>query len=397
MKTCVTARWNGRPSDVRGFCVWARDLRQKLDGNPSLAMVFWTPEYFANASDLCEELQLTLRIGHVIGCSSTSLISNHQEFEGQSGITVSIHHFPGTEIRSYHVEPELIREGKLSSYWESHSPFTPGTTNSFIALIDPMTADIERWIGLWDEAFGGKPIFGGLAVGSPQEMRSQLYLDGRLRENGAVLIGLEGQVEMRGMTSQGCLPIGEPRPITRSHKNIIEQIGNVSAFKVLSDTLRKLPPEQQVKLQGNLFMGLAFNEYQESFKEGDFLIRNLVEADPVSGNLAVAATLRSGQTIQFQQRDSSTASRELHSLLKNLYHSIRSMATHGSLLCSCLGRGSGLFKSENHDASTVRQYFPDLPINGFFANGEIGLVGNRNFIHGYTATLGIFCSTSHSS
>jgi small ligand-binding sensory domain FIST len=393
---CITGHWTGNYSDVEGFGAWARKLvAEKGDSGwkPDLAMIFWTPGYFDSSADLAEELQLTLRISNVIGCSSTTLILDDREYEGEEGVTVSLHSLPNTTVSSMAIESQDVSRAVDGSWWKNNSPFNGEETNSFVAFVDPASFDVEGWLRGWEAAFPERPVFGGLAVGgSQQEIRTQLYLNGRMKESGAVVVGLEGDVFLQGITSQGCLPIGEPRPITRSRSNVIEQIGNLPAFKVLADTLKQLSPEEQQKLQGNLFMGLAFNEYQESFKEGDFLIRNLVEADPVSGNLAVAANLRLGQTIQFQKRDPSTASRELHTLLGRLKASIEGCQTHGALLCSCLGRGSGLFTMENHDASVVSQYLGAIGVNGFFANGEIGPVAGRNFVHGYTATLGVFCS-----
>jgi small ligand-binding sensory domain FIST len=31
-----------------------------------------------------------------------------------------------------------------------------------------------------------------------------------------------------------------------------------------------------------------------------------------------------------------------------------------------------------------------IPLAGFFAQGEIGPVGGRNFLHGYTASMALF-------
>jgi small ligand-binding sensory domain FIST len=33
---------------------------------------------------------------------------------------------------------------------------------------------------------------------------------------------------------------------------------------------------------------------------------------------------------------------------------------------------------------------PDTPVAGFFAAGELGPVGGRNFIHGHTASFALF-------
>jgi small ligand-binding sensory domain FIST len=62
-----------------------------------------------------------------------------------------------------------------------------------------------------------------------------------------------------------------------------------------------------------------------------------------------------------------------------------------SLVFSCGGRGRHLFGTPNHDASVMAEVFGPHPSAGFFCNGEIGPVGGRNFVHGYTASGVLFC------
>ena len=62
---------------------------------------------------------------------------------------------------------------------------------------------------------------------------------------------------------------------------------------------------------------------------------------------------------------------------------------YAALLCTCHGRGRGLFGKPNHDASLINEFFPNLPLGGFFANVQIGPVGDRSFAHGYTASLAL--------
>jgi small ligand-binding sensory domain FIST len=57
---------------------------------------------------------------------------------------------------------------------------------------------------------------------------------------------------------------------------------------------------------------------------------------------------------------------------------------------SCCGRGQGLFGIPNHDAGAAAAQLGAIPLAGFFAQGEIGPVGGRNFLHGYTASLALF-------
>ena len=43
-----------------------------------------------------------------------------------------------------------------------------------------------------------------------------------------------------------------------------------------------------------------------------------------------------------------------------------------------------------HDAQTVQRQLGPLGLAGFFCNGEIGPIGTSNFLHGFTASIGIF-------
>jgi small ligand-binding sensory domain FIST len=40
--------------------------------------------------------------------------------------------------------------------------------------------------------------------------------------------------------------------------------------------------------------------------------------------------------------------------------------------------------------TAVRAHLGDVPVSGFFAQGEIGPVGGENFLHGFTASVAIF-------
>jgi len=148
-----------------------------------------------------------------------------------------------------------------------------------------------------------------------------------------------------------------------------------------------IPADERNAVRNNLFLGLAASEYIDEFKRGDFLIRNILGADPQMGALAVAAYPRVGQTVQFQVRDPKSAHQDMLDAARSTAANIRESL--GILLFVCNGRGRGLFGVSNHDAGIVAQAFGPCPTAGLFCNGEIGPVGNRSFLHGYTAAAAI--------
>ena len=233
-------------------------------------------------------------------------------------------------------------------------------------------------------------MLGGLASGDSNEQATQVYLNGEVFDEGGVAISVGGAVRLVGVTSQGCTPIGETWTLTKVEQNIIHQIGNRPAYEVLAETFNQLPADQQKTARGNLFIGLVVNEYLEEFHRGDFLIRNLLGADPRSGSIAVGALPRLGQTVQFQRRSAAAADEDMQELLTRAKKQLGDTPIYGGCLCSCNGRGHSLFGRPNHDAQMVQQRLGPLGLAGFFCNGEIGPVGQRSFLHGYTASLALF-------
>ena len=99
---------------------------------------------------------------------------------------------------------------------------------------------------------------------------------------------------------------------------------------------------------------------------------------------------RQGQTVQFQRRSAEAATEDMTELLKRAKKGMKDKLIYGACLCCCNGRGRNLFGEPNHDARMVQEHLGPLGLAGFFCNGEIGPVGEKNFLHGYTASLALF-------
>jgi small ligand-binding sensory domain FIST len=161
------------------------------------------------------------------------------------------------------------------------------------------------------------------------------------------------------------------------------------AIEVLGDMFKRLPPDIQVRARANLLVGLAMNEYRDEFGRGDFLVRNLMGVDRETGAVAIGAMPREGQTVQFQLRDPTAADEDLRALLGKARQELEGREIAGAVLCSCNGRGVGLFGAPDHDAKTFMEEMGSIPVAGFFCNGEIGPVGGKNFLHGFTASIAL--------
>ena len=142
-------------------------------------------------------------------------------------------------------------------------------------------------------------------------------------------------------------------------------------------------------------MGLAIDPVKSRFERGDFLVRGIVGVSAQDKAIAVGDTLRRGQTVQFLVRDAASASEDLAHLMGSqgggALGAASDAASAGALLFSCNGRGSRMFDTPDHDVSAVRAGLDAaVPVAGFFAMGEVGPVGGRNFLHGFTASVAVF-------
>ena len=386
----IAAHWPG-DFDEAGLQKWAENLRGQLrTPQIHLGLVFMSPKFFPHAKQVLEILRVHAKIPLLAGCSSQSLICGGEELEENPGLTLGIYSLPGAELKAVQFKQEQVEEASSAPYWHSETGVEPEQTNGWLAFADPFHLDSESWLRSWNEAYAPLPVMGGLASGDFSEQRTQVYLNGDVFEEGGVAISVGGEVKLAGVISQGCTPIGETWTLTKVEQNIIHQIGNRPAYEVLAETFNKLPAAEQKVARGNLFVGLVVNEYLDEFHRGDFLVRNLLGGDPQSGAIAIGALPRTGQTMQFQRRSSTAAMEDMSELLARADKKLKDTKIYGACLCSCNGRGQNLFGRPNHDAESVQKQFGPIGLAGFFCNGEIGPIGEKNFLHGYTASVALF-------
>jgi len=387
----VSGRWPGG-WDENGLREWAEGLRRSLGSRPvTLGLVFVAPEYFERAQALLELLRVHAQIPVLAGCSSPGIVAGGREHEDGRGLALALYSLPGATVHAHVVSPaDPAQPGVFTA------PGWPAEELSgCLAFIEPFHTDVEAWLEGWQAAFPGLPVYGGLAAGPSVEARAQVYLNGRVLDQGGVVLGFSG-VRLLGMVAQGCTPVGDEWTITRVEGNIIHRIGNRPAVAVLEETFEQLRETLKRRSRGNFFAGLVVDEYQDEHHRGDFLVRNLVGADPETGALAIAALPRAGQTLQFQLRDAAAADEEVRVLLGRLRDRIARAQIYGGCLCLCNGRGSALFGEPDHDAALAQQILGPHAVAGFFGNGEFGPVGARSYLHGYTASLVVFAGPPRS-
>lgn len=355
-----------------------------------LALLFAHPRFVPQINDIVDSAQKAVAARHLIGCTGAGIIGTDQELEQKPAVSLLAGELPGAEISPFHLTEKDLEESTGPGFWHFQLELEPSAGLNLLLFVDPFTTRAMQLVDALAEAYPQTPMIGGLASGAQQPGENRLFLDGEAYDEGAVGVGLTGRIALRTVVSQGCRPIGEPLTVTRAEKNIVFELAGRPPMKVLQEMLPQLPARDQKLARSALFLGRVINEYQEEFGRGDFLIRNLIGSDPQSGALAVGDLMRTGQTVQFQVRDADTADEDLRHLLTKERRELGGGQPRGVLLFSCVGRGEGMYGTAHHDIKVVQESLGPVPAAGFFCNGEIGPIGQRAFIHGFTSVVGLF-------
>ena len=368
----------------------ARDLadaiQAQLDGAPiDLACVFFSAHHAARAEVLASMLTERLCPRLLIGCSGEGVISGAEELETAPAVTLWAAVLPGVGLDPFQSAFSATQDQFHLSGWPP-----PGAGDTPVLLFaDPFTTPVQEVLGLIDERYPGAKVIGGLAGGGHEAGMNRLILDEQVLDGGLVGVRLSGPIDVRPIISQGCRLVGERFVVTKSEGNLIHELGGAPALERLQTVFETLEEEDRNRAHRALHLGIVIDEHRNRFERGDFLIRNLLGADQTSGAIAVGEVVQEGQTVQFHLRDAESASEDLHLLLAadRIAHPHPPL---GALVFSCCGRGRGLFGKPHHDAAAATDRLGPIPLAGFFAQGEIGPIGNRNFLHGYTASLALF-------
>jgi len=369
------------------------ELEAGLGGaTPDLVLAFATHHHGPALEGLGPALARASGARVVAGCTAESVIGGAREVEGRPGIALWAAHLPGTEVRSLHVTAHAGEDG--NPVFSSLPSVGDDERACLLLLADPYTFPVDAFLTQLNESRPGVPAMGGMASGALGPGQTLFFTADGVKDSGCIVIALEGAIELVPVVSQGCRPVGKPWVITECERNLIKKLGGKAALEVLMETLNELQRAEPRPRQTMPFLGLAIDPTRTQFERGDFLVRGIMALNQRDRTVAVADFVRRGQTVQLLVRDAASAGEDLKSLIATRGGGALGageLESTGALLFSCNGRGMRMFGKPDHDASCVRAGLAaDVPLAGFFAAGEIGPVGGRNFLHGFTASVALF-------
>ena len=342
-----------------------------------LAFVFLSAVHADDVEDALARVDEILEPSCLVGCVAEGVVGGGREVEEGPGAAVWAASLPGARVEAFHSVALDADDGVAIA------GFPDVESAALVAMLaDPYSFPTGPFLARLNEERPGVPLVGGLVGG--EAGGASLLIGSEAHSEGAVGVVVSG-VAVETVVSQGCAPIGRDAVITSAEENVVFELAGEPALDRLRAELASLTPEQRTVAAGGILAGLVIDENRAEYRRGDYLMRAILGVQQESGALVIGERVRVGQTLRFHVRDARSAGDDLREALA----AVRGEPA-GALLFTCNGRGTRMFEEPDHDARLVREALGDVPVAGFFCGGEIGPVGARSFLHGFTATLAVF-------
>lgn len=353
--------------------------RLGADVRADLAVLFVTAAHRGDFAQITGAVRELLAPTTLVGACAESVVGGAREVEEAPGIALwaaaGIGPVEPVRLDALRTDSGIVMAGVPEVVDDGE--------RALLLVPDPFSFPIDALVEHLGNRSPHLRIIGGLASAASAPGQNLLVLDDAIHTDGAVGVLLGPDVAATTVVSQGCRPIGQPLTVTRSEGRLIWELAGQPALQRLQELAGSLDPADRELLATGIHLGRVIDEHKVDFSQGDFLIRAVVGADRESGAIAVGDDVEPGTTVQFQVRDAASADADLRAALSGA-------EADAALVFTCNGRGRRLFDEPHHDAATVSELTGSAATAGMFCAGEVGPVGGRNFIHGFTASLLLF-------
>ena len=350
-----------------------------------LVFLFATPHYVPALGAMLAAAEDVAGTAAVVGCSGIGVLSDEGEMEGRKGVAALV--LAGSELEAL---PFVVQGADVADQIGRRLSARTGEGSLLVLLPDIFHCHLPHLLAELRQTTGDAPIVGGAASGSPMDGTTFQWSGGEVVTGGVSGVLLNGNFRALTGVAQGCRPFGQAYTVTKAEGNVIQELAFEPAVDALGEATSSLSAAEKEAAGPAVFVGLPVDETATGRDRGDFLVRQIVGADPDTGAVAVAEQVEVGQTVQFHIRTAAAAHEDMVETVSRLSLDLGGIPPDFGFYFNCVGRGLGLFGQRDHDVSTIRHVLGRFPFVGFFGNAEIAPVGGKNFVHNYTGALVLF-------
>ena len=355
----------------------AEDCLSQLGDLPEEAnfgFIYATDALTGELDNIVATLKRRTGIGHWTGTVGMGVSTTGQEYYEQPALAIMLASFPEYAFRT--IPPQRPGIEGFTGYareWLENDEFHFGILHG-----DPTNPDTPALIAALAEDIPGAFFVGGLT----SSRNRNLQVADKLYSGGISGVVFSSDIPVATGHTQGCTPISANHVITACEHNIIFELDDRPALDVFKEDVGEVLAKDLERVDGYIFMGLPI----PGSDTGDYMVRNLVGIDPVRKLIAVGEPLMEQREIMFCRRDGNSAREDMHRMLGDVKKRIGD-TPKGAVYYSCVGRGRHQFGENSEELNFIRDALGELPLVGFFANGEIF----HNRLYGYTGVLTVFC------
>lgn len=336
-----------------------------------LGFVYLTDALTGEAAEVVEALRRETGVPHWTGTVGIGVSASGQEYYDGPALSTLVMCLPRETFQMVHAGERIGETGNKTQQWGQ------GDETAYFGVVhgDP------RHPALLQDLASERPgafLVGGLSSshGEPIQIADRA-VSGELC---GVLFA--PQIPVVTGHTQGCTPIACQHTITACERNILIELDGRPALEVFQEEIGEVLAKDLSRVAGYIFAGLPV----PGSDTRDYLVRNLIGIDPHRGLLAIGERLNPGEALMFCRRDGNSAREDMRRMLEDIRRRL-SAPPRGALYYSCLGRGRHQFGEGSEELKLIQETLGDMPLAGFFANGEIF----HNRLYGYTGVLSVFC------
>ena len=339
----------------------------------TLGFVYATDSFADSFSEIVDFLRRRTGIPHWVGTVGLGICATGREYLDEPALAIMCCSFDDSAFRVLPVlqSPREVAQARLE--WGNHARQLRGAA---CRSVEPLAVVAAARAG----GAHGEWVRGGRADQLARPRHSVRRRAVRRADCPGVVFSEEVVIATR--LTQGCSPIGPRHRVSAARHNVLMELDGRPALEVLREDIGpEMSGTSLPAVGGTIFAGLPI----EGSDTGDYVVRNLVGIDPVHKFVAIGEAVRPGGQVLFCKRDRGTASDDLDRMLASIRTGLY-RPPRGALYFSCLGRGAALFGDDSQELRMIRDGLGDVPLVGFFCNGEI----SHNRLYGYTGVLTLF-------
>ena len=352
----------------------AAAVRAGLGGAAAdVAFVFVSAEHAAEAEQVAAEVARELSPGVLVGASTEAVIGAGHEFEGRPAVSVLAASLGSGTARARHIaagDAELLE-----------------LAGPAVIVADPYTFPIERLLDDLNDA-GAAVAVGGLASGGRGAGEHVLLCGEQVHREGAVIVDLSGPVELRALVSQGCAPIGPEMVVTQRRVERDPRAGGTAGVRRLVEIVGSSTRSRRSS------RGAASWPGSSSTRTGSTTGPTTTSSAASWAATPSRARSRSATCRGWGRRSGSTSATRRPPTRASGRRSRTASPCPGASAAACSSPATAAGRGSSAGPTTTpprpRPRWGGAPVAGMFCAGEIGPVGGRTFLHGFTATLALF-------